>query len=82
MASSPSIQAFFDEATYTVSYLVSDPVTRAAAVIDPVLDYDHRTGNVATLSADRILATAAQHIDTQGIHFVHRRNSSEKPLLS
>ena len=60
MSASPSIQAFFDEATYTVSYLVSDPATRAAAVIDPVLDYDHRSGKAATRSADHILAVASR----------------------
>ena len=44
MAPRPLIKAFFDEPTNTVSYLVADPVTRSAAVIDPVLDYDHKTG--------------------------------------
>ena len=56
---SPAIQAFFDEPTNTVSYLVSDPVTRRAAVIDPVLDYDHRTGKASVKSADAILEAAA-----------------------
>lgn len=50
------IQSFFDEATNTVSYLVSDPSTRQAAIIDPVLDYDHRSGKASTTSADRMLA--------------------------
>ena len=44
MTATPDIKAFFDEPTNTVSYLVSDPVTRQGAVIDPVLDYDHRAG--------------------------------------
>jgi glyoxylase-like metal-dependent hydrolase (beta-lactamase superfamily II) len=56
---SPIIQAFFDEPTNTVSYLVVDPATRLAAVIDPVLDYDHRTGKASTKSADAILKAAA-----------------------
>jgi glyoxylase-like metal-dependent hydrolase (beta-lactamase superfamily II) len=56
---SPTIQAFFDEPTNTVSYLVADAATRRAAVIDPVLDYDHRTGKASTKSADAILAAAA-----------------------
>ena len=55
----PIIQAFFDEATNTVSYLVSDPQKRAA-VIDPVLDYDHASGKAATKSADVILDAAAK----------------------
>ncbi|MEB2398804.1 MAG: MBL fold metallo-hydrolase [Alcaligenaceae bacterium] len=52
------IQAFFDEQTNTVSYLVSDPETRQAAVIDPVLDYDHRSGKASFASAERVLAAA------------------------
>ena len=59
MRSAAQIQAFFDEATNTVTYLVSDPVTRQAAVIDPVLDYDHRSGKVSTVSADQVLAAVA-----------------------
>jgi glyoxylase-like metal-dependent hydrolase (beta-lactamase superfamily II) len=55
-----AIRAFFDEPTNTVSYLVSDPATGRAAVIDPVLDYDHRTGKAKTVSADAILAAARQ----------------------
>ncbi|WP_368641442.1 MBL fold metallo-hydrolase [Castellaniella ginsengisoli] len=58
MSSCADIQAFFDEATHTVSYLVSDPQTRQAAIIDPVLDYDHAGGQASTISADRILAAA------------------------
>jgi glyoxylase-like metal-dependent hydrolase (beta-lactamase superfamily II) len=52
----PDITAFFDEATNTVSYLVVDPATRDAAIIDPVFDYDAASGEVDTASADRILA--------------------------
>jgi glyoxylase-like metal-dependent hydrolase (beta-lactamase superfamily II) len=55
---SPVIRAFFDTPTNTVSYLVHDPATRRAAVIDPVLDYDHRTGKASTASSDAILAAA------------------------
>ncbi|MBM9914558.1 MULTISPECIES: MBL fold metallo-hydrolase [Stenotrophomonas] len=62
MRPSAQIQAFFDETTNTVTYLVSDPVTRQAAVIDPVLDYDHRSGNVSTASADQVLADAAAQL--------------------
>lgn len=54
------IQAFFDEATSTVTYLVSDPVTRQAAVIDPVLDYDHRSGKASTLSVERVLKSVRE----------------------
>ena len=58
MSHSAQIQAFFDELTGTVTYLVFDPVTRVAAVIDPVLDYNHRSGKVATASAQRVLDAA------------------------
>lgn len=54
----PQIRAFFDQATNTISYLVSDPVTRRAAVIDPVLDFDQRDGTVDVRSVEAILAAA------------------------
>lgn len=54
----PAVQAWFDPATNTLSYLVHDPATRAAAIIDPVLDFDSSDGRLATTSADAILATA------------------------
>jgi glyoxylase-like metal-dependent hydrolase (beta-lactamase superfamily II) len=54
-----NIRAFFDEATFTVSYLIWDGATNAAAVIDPVLDYDPKSGRTSTMSADAILAAAA-----------------------
>ncbi len=59
MSAAPEISAFFDEPTNTVSYLVSDPETRQVAVIDPVLDYDHRSGKADIRSADAILKYAA-----------------------
>jgi glyoxylase-like metal-dependent hydrolase (beta-lactamase superfamily II) len=60
MAASPIIEAFFDEPTNTISYLVADPTTQVAAVIDPVLDFDLSSGEVDTASAERILAAAEQ----------------------
>jgi len=54
----PAIRAFFDEPTNTVSYLVWDAAAKAGAVIDPVLDYDHRSGKAAVKSATAILDTA------------------------
>ena len=52
------IRAFFDEPTNTVSYLVWDAATMHGAVIDPVLDFDHRSGKATVKSADAILAAA------------------------
>ena len=60
MAEQPSIRAFFDEATNTVSYLVGDPATKKAAVIDPVLDYDHNSGEVDTRSVEAVLRAAQE----------------------
>jgi glyoxylase-like metal-dependent hydrolase (beta-lactamase superfamily II) len=53
-----SIRPFFDEATNTVSYLVFDPATRQGAVVDPVLDWDHRSGEADTRSADALIEAA------------------------
>ena len=55
-----TIRAFFDEPTNTVSYLVWDPATKRGAVIDPVLDWDNRSGTADVAFADRILAAAEQ----------------------
>jgi len=52
---SPTIKAFFDENTFTVTYVVSDPETASAAIIDPVLDYDAASGRTATRSADAVV---------------------------
>ncbi len=54
------IHSFFDEPTHTVTYLVIDPETRVAAVVDPVLDYDHASGNSNVDSANRVLAKATE----------------------
>ncbi len=59
-APAPIIRAFFDQPTNTISYLVSDPVTRRAAVIDPVLDFDQRDGTVDVRSVEAILAAAKE----------------------
>ena len=58
MTAVPTIRAFFDEPTNTISYLVADPTTKRAAIIDPVLDYDHASGKGSTKSADIILDEA------------------------
>lgn len=51
----PSVEMFFDSATWTFSYVVADPVTRIAAIIDPVLDYDAVTRGTSPASAQRLL---------------------------
>lgn len=60
MSGQPAIRTFFDEATNTFSHLVADPATKRAAIIDPVLDYDPRSGEVDIRSVEAVLAAARQ----------------------
>lgn len=50
------VEPFFDPATFTYSYVVSDPASRRCAVVDSVLDYDPAAGRTRTASADRLIA--------------------------
>lgn len=52
----PDVVGFYHEATFSIAYLVIDPTTRQAAIIDPVLDYDEKAGRVSTDFADMLLA--------------------------
>lgn len=51
----PVVQGFFDEATFTASYVVHDPATKRAAIVDSVLDYDPAAGRISHGSAQRIV---------------------------
>ncbi|MFG1461435.1 MBL fold metallo-hydrolase [Xanthobacter sp. DSM 24535] len=79
-----TIQAFFDEPTHTVTYLVADPASKDAAIIDPVLDYDHKSGTVDTRSVEAVLAAAADRgyrvVWTLETH-VHADHLSGSPLI-
>ena len=55
----PQITGFFDPATSSISYLVTDGTTGAAAIIDPVLDFDPKAARTSTAAADGIIAAAA-----------------------
>lgn len=55
-ASPLQVEAFFDPATWTLSYLLLDRGTRHCALIDSVLDYDPHAGRTSTASADRLIA--------------------------
>src|ERR1700730_8064699 len=55
VATRPEVRGFFDDRTYSVQYVVSDPATHRCAIIDPVLDFDEKSGSTATRSADAIL---------------------------
>ena len=51
----PEIASFFDPATFTVTYVVHDPATREAAIVDSVLDFDPSSGRTRTASADAVI---------------------------
>ena len=57
----PEIASFFDPATYTVTYIVSDPATGEAAIVDSVLDFDPNSGRTATASADKVIDHITSH---------------------
>lgn len=59
----PKVQVFFDETTFTASYVVSDPATGRAAIIDPVLDFDAASACTSTQCADRLL----EYVQSQGL---------------
>lgn len=59
----PRVWALFDEQTSSVQYVVSDPATRRCAIIDPVLDFDPKSGATGTKNADAILA----HVEREGL---------------
>lgn len=59
----PNVTGFFDKETNTISYVVRDPASRSAAVVDSVLDIDYAAGRLAFASADRIVA----HVLSQGL---------------
>jgi glyoxylase-like metal-dependent hydrolase (beta-lactamase superfamily II) len=59
----PAVEAFYEPRTSSVQYVVADPATRACAIIDPVLDFDEKSGSVATRSADGILS----YVKAQGL---------------
>ena len=56
----PKVKGFFDPRTFSIQYVVSDPATGKCAVIDPVLDYDEKSGATNTEHADEILAYLAK----------------------
>lgn len=64
MTAKPTVSAFHDERTGSIQYVVSDPATRRCAIIDPVLDYDEKSGSTATRSADALL----DHIAAEKLH--------------
>lgn len=70
--SKPQIEAFFDPATSTVTYLVSDPQTKAAIIIDPVLDYEPKAARTSQASIDKVLkAVSDQGLNLEWVLETH-----------
>ena len=64
MTTRSTVEAFFDPDTFTVSYVLWCRATRRAAIIDPVLDFDMKSGRTSTASADALEA----YVLAQGLH--------------
>ncbi len=60
-AAKPEVRCFFDKPTFTASYVVHDPASRKAAVIDSVCDFDQPSGRTSFGSADAIVAYVKEH---------------------
>jgi len=68
----PEVQPFFDEATFTWSYVVHDPASRRAALVDSVLDFDLASGRTRTASADALVGfVEANALDVEWIIDTH-----------
>ena len=84
MAQHPVVEPFFDNATNTVSYVVSDPATQSCAIIDSVMDIDYAAGRVTSQSADAVIA----YVRKQGLSLdwiiethVHADHLSAAPYI-
>ena len=80
----PQVQAFFDEATNTITYVLRDPASTACAVIDSVLDFDYASGRTDTRSAEAVIDYITREgLDLQWIMetHVHADHLSAAPLI-
>lgn len=80
----PDVRAFFDDATWTLTYVVKDPDSAHCAIIDSVLDYDAASGRTKTESADRVIAMIQQDnliVDWILETHVHADHFSAAPYL-
>ena len=80
----PEVKAFFDSDSNTVSYVVTDPATKKAAIIDSVLDFDYASGTVAYDHAEKIIAyVRAQALDVEWLieTHVHADHLSAAPYI-
>jgi hypothetical protein len=84
MTVEPEVQAFFDEATNTISYIVKDPMSNACAIVDSVMDIDYAAGRITYDHADELI----RRIETQGLKLewiiethVHADHLSAAPYI-
>jgi glyoxylase-like metal-dependent hydrolase (beta-lactamase superfamily II) len=84
MTTRPEVQAFFDEATNTITYLVKDPASKSCALIDTVMDIDYAAGRITFDHADELI----RQIETQGLKLewiiethVHADHLSAAPYI-
>ncbi len=56
MTQQPEVTGFFDPRTWSIQYVVADPATKMCVIVDPVYDFDEKSGQTASINADRILA--------------------------
>ncbi|MDG1282381.1 MAG: MBL fold metallo-hydrolase [Pseudorhodobacter sp.] len=84
MTIKPEVQAFFDEATNTISYIVKDPTSNACAIVDSVMDIDYAAGRITYDHADELI----RRIETQGLKLewiiethVHADHLSAAPYI-
>ena len=84
MTVKPQVQAFFDEATNTITYLVKDPASNSCALIDTVMDIDYAAGRITFDHADELI----RQIETQGLRLewiiethVHADHLSAAPYI-
>jgi len=80
----PTVEAFFDPATYTYSYVVGDPDSKHCAIIDSVLDYNPASGRTSHASADRLIAHVRENgliVDWLLETHVHADHLSAAPYL-
>ena len=80
----PEVQAFFDEATNTISYIVKDPGSNACAIVDSVMDIDYAAGRITYDHADELI----RQVETQGLSLewiiethVHADHLSAAPYI-